>query len=267
MVRLRAPISLHRDLADLVQGHRVDDEGDDGRADNRQDDQEHEDLLRRRGDQLGDEDFVHVGTRIGFEVFPAPDVAGYGRFIGVRGEPQQDHIHRPAARLAGLYGLEQSRYTGAVERRIGGSACAFIDQRIVVLEELHFLRIAQRHEDHRVTSRRHHAAGQADHRVLVPSDTDALPKAEAGLDIGNRLVVRTRDRTSGDEVAGLTGVSGLEADEHHPYILALIFDLHRQVGDIAGLDHPLDAKQRAIGVVAYVRGFGVGAERIALHDP
>ena len=77
----------HGDLAHLVQGHGVDDEGDDGRTDNRQDDQEHEDLLRRRGDQLGDEDVVHVGTRIGFEVLPAPDLAGDERFIGVRREP------------------------------------------------------------------------------------------------------------------------------------------------------------------------------------
>ena len=98
-------------------------------------------------------------------------------------------------------------------------------------------------------------------------DANAFAEAEAALNIGDRLVVRTRNWTPSNEVARLAGVPWLEADKHHAYVAALVFDLHRQIGDVAGLGHPLDAEQRAIGVVAYVRGFGVGAERIALHDP
>ena len=123
----RADQLQHRDLAHLVQRHRVDDEGDDGGADHGEDDEEHEDLLRRRGDQLGDEDLVHVGSRVGLEMLPAPDLARHDRFIGVRGEPQHDDVHGAAAGLARLHRLEQSRHAGAVERRIGGGARALVD--------------------------------------------------------------------------------------------------------------------------------------------
>jgi hypothetical protein len=44
----RADQLEHRDLADLAQRHRVDDEGDDGGADDGQDHQEHADLPRPR---------------------------------------------------------------------------------------------------------------------------------------------------------------------------------------------------------------------------
>ncbi len=122
-------------------------------------------------------------------------------------------------------------------------------------------------EDHRVAARRHHAAGQPDHGVFMTPDTDAFAEAEAALDIGDRLVVGTCDRTPGNEVARLAGVAWLEADKHHSYVAALVFDLHRQIGDVAGFDHPLDAEQGAIGVVAHIRRLGVGTECIALHDP
>ena len=180
----RADQLEHRDLAHLAQRHRVDDEGDDGGADDGEDDQEHDDLLGRGGDQLGDEDLVHVGPRVRLQVLPAPDLARHDRFVGVRGQPQQDDVHVAAAGLARLHRLEQSRHAGAVERRIGGGARALVDERVVVLEELHFLRVLERDEDHRVAARRHHAPGQADHRVLVAADADALVERE------------TRSRTS-----------------------------------------------------------------------
>ena len=63
----------HRDLADLVQRHGVDDEGHDGGADHREDDQEHADLACRGGDQLGDEDFFHLRAGEHLEVLPAAD--------------------------------------------------------------------------------------------------------------------------------------------------------------------------------------------------
>jgi hypothetical protein len=50
----------HSDLADLADGHGVDDEGDDRGADDRQDDQEHCDLPRRIGDHLLDQDLLHL---------------------------------------------------------------------------------------------------------------------------------------------------------------------------------------------------------------
>ncbi|EXI83262.1 MAG: hypothetical protein AW10_00093 [Candidatus Accumulibacter appositus] len=200
-------------------------------------------------------------------MLPTPDFAGHDRFVGVPREPQQDHIHCPAVGLAGLHRLEQSRHSRAVERRIGCDARALVEQRVVVLEELHFLRIAQRDEDHRVAARRHHAAGQPDHGVLMTPDANAFAEAEAALDIGDRLVARTRDWTPSNEVARLAEVPWLEADKHHAYVAALVFDLHRQIGDVAGFDHPLDAEQGAIGVVAHIRRLGVGAKCVALHDP
>ena len=103
----------------------------------------------------------------------------------------------------------------------------------------------QRHEDHRVAARRHHAPGQADHRVLVAADADAFVQPEPGPDIGDRLVVRARDRAPGHEVAGLARMPRLEADQHHAHVAAFVLDLHRQIGDVAGLRDAAHAEQRS----------------------
>jgi hypothetical protein len=54
----------HRDFADFAQRHRVDDEGDDGGADQRQDGQEHADLPGRGGNELADQDLLHLRARV-----------------------------------------------------------------------------------------------------------------------------------------------------------------------------------------------------------
>ena len=67
----------HGDLADLAQGQGVDDEGDDGGADHREDDQEHDDLTGRGGDELGLEDLLHLGAGVDLEALPAADLPGH----------------------------------------------------------------------------------------------------------------------------------------------------------------------------------------------
>ena len=257
----------HRDLAHLGQRHRVDDEGDDRRADHGEDDEEHEDLLRRGGDQLGDEDLVHVGPGVGFEVLPAPDLARHDRFVGVRCQPQHDDVHRAAAGLARLHRLEEAGHARAVERRIGRGARAFVEQGIVVLEELHFLGVLQGYEDHRVAPRRHRAAGQPDDRVLVPADADPLVQPEPGPLIGDRLVVGAGDRAPGHQLARLAGAPRLEADQHHAHVAAGVLDLHVQIGDVAGLGDAANAEQCTVGVVAHVGRLRIRPQRVALHHP
>ena len=60
---------------------------------------------------------------------------------------------------------------------------------------------------------------------------------------------------------------GLETDEHHAHLSALVLDLHRQISHIPGRGDAGNAEQAAIGVVAHAGGFGIRTERIALHHP
>src|SRR3990172_8186238 len=62
------------DLANLADGHRIDDERDYRRAHDGEDHQEHSDLPRRRRDQLADEDLLHLRPRVYGQALPA----GYG---------------------------------------------------------------------------------------------------------------------------------------------------------------------------------------------
>ena len=60
-------------LTNLAEGQGVDDEGDNGRADNRKDHQEHADLFGRGGDQLADEDLLHLAAGVDRQALPAAD--------------------------------------------------------------------------------------------------------------------------------------------------------------------------------------------------
>ena len=171
----RADQLQHGDLADLAQRHGVDDEGDDGGADDGQNDQEHADLPGRGGDQLGDQDLLHLRARVGLQALPAAD--------GLAPPPRRSSPRRSCTSTAltlwllvceAIDGLEQAGHAGAVERRVGGGARALVDDGVVVLEELRLLRVLERDEHHRVAAGGHHAPGQADHGVVVAADADAV---------------------------------------------------------------------------------------------
>ena len=73
----RADQLQHGDLFDLAEGHGVDDEGHDGRANDRQNDEKQGDLPGGGGDQLCHQDLFHVGVGVRGQVLPALDVVGH----------------------------------------------------------------------------------------------------------------------------------------------------------------------------------------------
>lgn len=77
-----------------------------------EDDEEHADLLRRGGNQLGNEDVFHLRLGVGSEPLPALDFVGNDDRIGTRRKAHQHGIHAAGLRRAGLRRFEQSRHRG-----------------------------------------------------------------------------------------------------------------------------------------------------------
>ena len=67
-------------------------------------------------------------------------------------------------------GIKQARHAGSIQDRIGNCAGTLVEDGVVILEKLGFLRILERDENHRVATRRHHPPGQANHAIVVAAD-------------------------------------------------------------------------------------------------
>jgi hypothetical protein len=64
---------------------------------------------------------------------------------------------------------------GRLSAGLAAVRCAFRDQAVVVLEELHFLRILERDEDHRIAPMTTSgAARQSDHGVVMATNAHAV---------------------------------------------------------------------------------------------
>ncbi len=164
----------HRDLADLAHGHGVDDEGDDGRADHGQDDQEHADLAGPRWRSAcrpgslpsarGCRPCRCFQRRIDF--WP-PRSAAVARLRPVTSTAFTLRL----ALCEAMHGVQQARHAGTIERRIGRRCVAgSLQNGVVVLEELGLLGILERDEYHRVAARGHHAPRQANDGVIVTAN-------------------------------------------------------------------------------------------------
>jgi hypothetical protein len=135
-------------------------------------------ICGRGGDQLADQDVLHLGARVDGE--PLPAAHGLGHLVGV-GAGAQAHQHGVDGVAAGLRGvdrIQQPGHTGPVEGRVGRGARAVLYDGVVVLEELRLLRVLERDEHHRVAAGGHHAPRQPDHGVLVAADAHAVAQAK-----------------------------------------------------------------------------------------
>ncbi len=155
-----------------------------------------------------------------------------------------------AGGLAGQHDIEQAGHAGAVEGGVGGSARTLRHQAVVVLEELHFLGILERDVDHRIARGRSGAPRQADHGVVVAADAHRVAEHEAGLFVGDGLVMAAQQRPAGDHLGGFAQGTGFDAGKHDAHVLALHLYLHGQVGDVRRLGHAGQAGQAAVDVVA-----------------
>lgn len=55
---------------------------------------------------------------------------------------------------------------------------------------------------------RYQVPGQADHRVILAPDADALAELEAGFDIGDGFIVSTLNLPAGNQIARRAGLAG-----------------------------------------------------------
>ena len=204
---------------------------------------------------------------VGLNLFPAPDRLRDGLGIPAGGDLHQHRVDHPAVFLTAEQGIDQSRNAGPVQRRIGQHPRPFVEQGVVILEELDFLRVTQRDEHHRIAAGRYHPLGQANHGVAVAANPDRVAKLKAGFDIGYRFVMGAFQRATGDQVTRLAGFTGPNPDQHRPNLVAGVFNLQGQISDIGGPQHPRQAPQAAIEIIAQAGRLGIRAEGVLLHHP
>ena len=77
-------------------------------------------------------------------MLPALDIARYFLARRAAANAYQYRVNAAVAALRALNRLQQAGHTGAIERRAGGGARAFIQNGVVILQKLRFLRILKR---------------------------------------------------------------------------------------------------------------------------
>ena len=107
------------DFADFSHGHVINDESNDGGADDGQNDHEHAELPQSVGDDPDLQDLPHLLVAVDFEVFPAFDgFRNGGRIIAGR-HPDQHGVDLLVGLLRLGDGLQQPGRTGTVQFGIG----------------------------------------------------------------------------------------------------------------------------------------------------
>ena len=120
------------DFTNLAHRQGVDDEGHNGRADDGQNDQKHGDLLGRCGNELLDQNALHLCAGIDTQVFPTPDRFGHGFRVGTGLNLHQYGIDRRVGALRSNHGLQKSRHTRTIECGALRGACALGHDGVVV---------------------------------------------------------------------------------------------------------------------------------------
>jgi len=101
----------------------------------------------------------------------------------------------------------------------------------------------------------------------VAADAYRIADGEAGLLVGDRLVMTAQQGAAGDHLGGFTQGAGLDAGQHDANIPTLHLNLHGQVGDIGRFGHAGQAGQGSVDIISNRRGFGPGAEGVLLYHP
>ena len=260
----------HGDFADLPKGQGVDDEGYDGRADNRKNHQEHENLFGRGGDQFADQDLLHLVAGIDRQAFPAADRFRHLLRAMARSNLYQHRVDVRVHALRSDHRVQQPRCPRAVKSGVCGGSPPLPDDGVVVLQELRFLRILQGNENHRIAAGRDHSSGQADHGVVVAADPQAVTKRKPGGDIGDRFVMAAGDLASGDENRWPTGRAGLsrrDAGDHRAHVPLTLAHLHGEIGNAGRASYARHSANAAPDIVVEARRLGIGAEGVFLHHP
>ena len=177
------------------------------------------------------------------QVLPAPDFIGDRLGLASWRQLNQHGIDVAIRVLRCLDGLKQTRYARAIQRRIGRCSRPLIEDGIVVLKKLGFLSILQRYENHGVAAGRNHAFGQADDPVVVPTNPNAIAQLEPGFNVSHSFVMVTGNVTSGNQVAGLSGLARFEANDHRSHIGIVQTNLHGQISHVGGASHARKAEQ------------------------
>src|SRR5690606_11572957 len=90
-------------------------------------------------------------------------------------------------------GIQQTGQAPPVEGWLGFRPAAALPDGIAIFQELSFLGVLERDEDHRITAGGHHAARESYDRVQIPPDGETVAGFETGGDIGYRLIMTARD--------------------------------------------------------------------------
>jgi hypothetical protein len=224
-------------------------------------------LTMASGDELGDQDVLHLRPREGLHVLPAAELRCHAVWRVARGHPHQHGIDGPAAGLRGLDRVEQARDARAIERGIARGPRPLVHDGVVVLQELRLLRVLEGYEDHRVAARGHHPPRQSHHDVLVPANANPIPDCEPGAHIRHRFVVTAGHTPSGNQVPRLARLARHETDDHGAHVRPASANLHREIRHVGRLCNARHPEQTAIEVVVQAGRLGVRAQGVLLHDP
>ena len=75
---------------------------------------------------------------------------------------------------------------------------------------------------------------------------------------------------SGNQMRGLAWhprLAHFGSNNHHPYVLVALGNLHREVGDAGRLRDAAHGLNRSLAVFGQARWFRIRAKRILLHHP
>ena len=234
-----------RDVADLVERERVDDERDDDGGDDDEQDAEEAELAARLVHHAGEQQVLLLLGGIDGDVRPGAQRAADGGFIGTglqRDEHGADLRRGERGNAAGQpggalqqQGLEPAEIDAFHPRPARG---AFEAHGLSGLVELDGHRIADGEEGESVAAGADHAAGEADDFIDILAQTDAAAERQLQRLVGDHFIMRLPQRATGDERHPVAAVLRPGKPLHdHAQRLALVLALDRVGDEAARLRH------------------------------
>ena len=174
----RADQLQHGDVAQLLHGHGVDDEGDDDRGHQQQDAGEHADLPPGAIDQRFGEDAFLLGLRERRQMLPTARRLGDRVQVGVGSDARHHRVDRvPAGALRSSRDLDTGRRRGEFELKLLG--------------------IQQRDEGDGVAAGGDLIFGKSNNREGGPAELHAVAQLQSGAPVGHHLEMALGNRAPG----------------------------------------------------------------------